>query len=372
MKSLVQTLDELTSVGELVETLPDGAVRCLACAHRCRLKPGQRGICQVRFNQEGSLRVPWGYVAALQADPIEKKPFAHLLPGAMALTFGMLGCDFHCGYCQNWLTSQALRDPAAEVAANLVRRMTPQEIVHAARRAQAEVLVSSYNEPLITSEWAVSVFKESKRVGLKCAYVSNGHATPEALEYLSPYLCAYKVDLKAMREKTYQSLGGKLKPVLETIQKAHDLGLWVEVVTLVVPGLNDSSDELFESARFLASVSPEIPWHLTAFHKDYQMTDPENTPLKTLLRAAEIGQEAGLQHVYVGNVPGRAAEYETTRCPQCRRALIRREGYLVLENHLSGEGKCPSCGRKVAGIWAEKPRPSRRAESAHSRTVLER
>lgn len=369
MKSLAKTMDELTSAGELVETLSDGAVRCLACAHRCRLKPGQRGICQVRFNQAGSLRVPWGYVAALQADPIEKKPFAHLLPGALALTFGMLGCDFHCGYCQNWLTSQALRDPAAEVAANLVRRMTPQEVIQAARRAQAEVVVSSYNEPLITTEWAVSIFKEAKRVGLKCAYVSNGHATPEALEYLSPYLCAYKVDLKTMREKTYQSLGGQLKPVLETIQKAHDLGLWVEVVTLVVPGLNDSAEELLEAARFLASVSTDIPWHLTAFHKDYQMTGPENTRLKTLLRAAEIGRSAGLNYVYVGNLPGQAAEEETTRCPQCRRALIRREGYQVLENYLGGDGKCPSCGRQVAGIWAEKSRSARRSESAHLRTV---
>lgn len=356
METLATVLDNLTIQGELYENLPDQVVRCLACAHRCRISPGKRGICQVRFNQNGVLRVPSGYVAALQADPIEKKPFAHVLPGATALTFGMLGCDFHCGYCQNWLTSQALRDPASEVAVNLVRQITPQEVVKAALRAQAEVIVSSYNEPLITSEWAVAIFKEARAAGLLCAYVSNGNATPEALEYLRPYLSAYKVDLKSMQAKNYRSLGGVLKNVLDTIQKAHDLGLWVEVVTLIVPGFNDSNEELFETARFLRSVSTELPWHVTAFHKDYKMTGPENTPSKTLLRAAEIGREAGLSHVYAGNLPGRVEEYEDTHCPHCNRTLIRRHGYVIVEYRLTGQGTCPSCGTKVAGVWPENPK----------------
>jgi pyruvate formate lyase activating enzyme len=356
MSSLINVLDQMTVQGELYENLSDNVLRCVACAHRCKISPGKRGICQVRFNDGGELRVPWGYVAALQADPIEKKPFSHVLPGATALTFGMLGCDFHCGYCQNWLTSQVLRDPSSDVAVNLVRQITPQEVVKAARRARAEVIVSSYNEPLITSEWAVAVFKETIAAGMLCAFVSNGNATPEVLEYLKPYLSAYKVDLKSMQEKNYRSLGGVLKNVLDTIQKARDLGLWVEVVTLIVPGFNDSNEELFETARFLRSVSPDIPWHVTAFHKDYKMTGPDNTPSKTLLRAAEIGREAGLNYVYAGNLPGRVEEYEDTHCPHCNRTLIRRYGYVIGEYHITGQGTCPSCGTKVAGVWPENPK----------------
>ena len=188
MTVLTDILDRLTVEGELVESLPDGAVRCTACGHRCLIRPGKRGICQVRFNEDGKLRVPWGYVAALQADPIEKKPFSHVMPGAIALTFGMLGCDFHCGYCQNWLTSQVGRDPASNVSLNLVREVAPAELVEMARRVQAQVVVSSYNEPLITSEWGVAVFKEARAAGLMCAYVSNGNNTPEVMEYIRPYI----------------------------------------------------------------------------------------------------------------------------------------------------------------------------------------
>lgn len=358
MTALANVLDGLTRQGQLYEKLPgDGQVlRCTACAHRCKIAPGKRGVCQVRFNLDGELRVPWGYVAALQADPIEKKPFSHVFPGSTALTFGMLGCDFHCGYCQNWLTSQALRDPASEVSINLVRQITPHELLKAARQAQAQVIVSSYNEPLITSEWAVAVFKEAKAAGLACAFVSNGNATVEALEYLRPYLSAYKVDLKSMQAKNYRSLGGVLNNVLDTIQKAHDLGLWVEVVTLVVPGFNDSNEELFEAARFIRSVSEDIPWHITAFHKDYKMTDPERTPPQTLMRAAELGREAGLHYVYAGNLPGRVEEYEDTHCPHCNRALIRRLGYVIVDYRLTAEGACPSCGTKIAGVWPENPK----------------
>ena len=239
-----------------------------------------------------------------------------MLPGANALTFGMLGCDFHCDYCQNWLTSQALRDPASDVALNLVKQIQPEQVVEIARKNHADVIVSSYNEPLITSEWAAGIFKEAQKAGLKCAFVSNGNATPEALDYLRPYLIAYKIDLKSMQEKNYRQLGGVLKNVLETIQKAHDIGLWVEIVTLIVPGFNDSNEELWDAARFLAGVSRDIPWHVTAFHKDYKMTEPDNTPARTLLRAAEIGREAGLNFVYAGNIPGRVEEYEIHQLPQ--------------------------------------------------------
>jgi len=355
MATLASVLDELTIEGELYTKQAGSAVRCTACGHRCLIREGKRGICKVRFNPDGKLRVPWGYVAALQADPIEKKPFFHVLPGATALTFGMLGCDFHCGFCQNWLSSQALRDPGSDVSINFIRKITPRQIAAFGRRMGAELIASSYNEPLITSEWAVAIFKEAMAAGMKCVYVSNGNATPEALEYLRPYLSAYKVDLKSMQDKNYRRLGGVLKNVLDTIQRAREMGLWVEVVTLVVPGLNDSNEELWEAARFLTSVSPDIPWHVTAFHPDYQMTDSDPTPARTLLRAADIGREAGLRYVYAGNLPGRVEDYETTACSKCNTPLIRRFAYTITEYKITAQGNCSKCGAPVAGVWTAHP-----------------
>ena len=353
MSSLANILDSLTTEGELYETLDAGSVRCHACGHRCLIHEGRRGICQVRFNAGGKLRVPFGYVAGLQNDPIEKKPFSHVLPGANALTFGMLGCDYHCSFCQNWLTSQALRDPAADLSVQFIKQITPQEIIKQARRAKASVVVSSYNEPLITSEWAVAIFKEAKQAGLMCAYVSNGNNTSEVMEYLRPYLDAYKVDLKSMNDKNYRSLGGTLKNTLDGIKRARELGLWVEVVTLVIPGFNDSNEELWDAARFLAGLSVDIPWHVTAFHKDYRMTAPDNTSSQSLIRAAEIGREAGLRYVYAGNLPGHVGEYESTHCPKCNSLLVKRSGYFIEKNRLTEEGKCPKCGEKIAGLWSK-------------------
>jgi pyruvate formate lyase activating enzyme len=309
----------------------------------------------VRFNRDGSLQVPHGYVGALQCDPTEKKPFFHLLPGSDTLTFGMLGCDFHCSYCQNWVSSQALRDPASELAGAYVRDITPDRIVEYALSMGARVVGSSYNEPLITAEWAKAIFEPAKARGLKCAFISNGNATPEVLEYLRPYLDAIKIDLKSMRDRQYRRLGGVLQHVLDTIRRAHDAGLWVEVVTLVVPGFNDSVDELMDAARAIAGVSVDIPWHVTAFHKDYKMTTPANTSVEMLIRAAEIGQEAGLRYVYAGNLPGRVEPYEHTYCPGCGDRLIERTGYVILDYRIGAEGRCPTCGTEIAGIWDENP-----------------
>ena len=355
MTPLATLLDRLTAPAELTVPQADGSIRCTACGHRCLVRPGRRGICQVRFNENGTLRVPWGYVSGLNADPVEKKPFYHLLPGSIALTFGMLGCDFHCGFCQNWLTSQALRDPASDESAYFVKRVSPEQIVEAAQRSGAQVIASSYNEPLITSEWAAAVFKLAIREGIKCVYVSNGNATPEVLEYLRPYLSGMKIDLKSMQDKNYRQLGGVLKNVLDTIKRVKEMGLWLEVVTLVVPGFNDSTEELWEAARFLTSVSPDIPWHVTAFHSDYKMSDTENTPAKTLLRAADIGREAGLRYVYAGNLPGRVGESEDTCCLNCSTPLVRRTGYSIRENRITPQGTCPQCGVAVAGVWSEVP-----------------
>ena len=353
--SLAEVLDAHTREGELYEKLDGNAVRCYACGHRCLIRPGRRGICKVRFNREGTLYVPWGYVAALQVDPIEKKPFFHVYPGSDALTFGMLGCDYHCPYCQNWLTSQALRDPASDIAGSFLRSVTPDELVRMAQRHGARSVISSYNEPLITSEWAVAIFRRAKDAGLLTGYVSNGNATREVLTYLRPYTDAYKIDLKSMNDKQYRRLGGVLQHVLDTIKMTYEMGFWVEVVTLVVPGFNDDEQELRDAARFIASVSPDIPWHVTAFHPDYKMTDPPPTSVRTLLRAAEIGREEGLHFVYVGNLPGRVGPFENTWCPRCQALLIERMGYIILQYRLTPEGRCPDCGHSVPGLWPEDP-----------------
>lgn len=336
--------------GVLWERMERGRVRCVACGHRCVVLPGLDGICRVRFNRGGTLFVPRGYVAGLQADPVEKKPFFHALPGATALSFGMLGCDFHCGYCQNWLTSQTLRDPAALSPA---RDVEPEALVAAAKAEGAEILVSTYNEPLITSEWAVEVFRVAKAEGIVCGYVSNGNATPEVLEYIRPYVDLYKVDLKGFRQEAYRDLGGRLDAVLDAIRRIHAMGFWLEIVTLLVPGFNDSEEELKELTGFLADISSDIPWHVTAFHRDYKMTDGRDTSADDLLRAAEIGREAGLRHVYAGNLPGSVGDFEDTRCPSCARVVIARRGFRVLDYRIADGGRCSGCGEAIAGRWRD-------------------
>jgi AmmeMemoRadiSam system radical SAM enzyme len=559
---LAEVLARRTAEGELYEKLPNGRVRCFACGHRCLIPPGLDGVCRVRFNEDGVLKVPWGYVGALQLDPVEKKPFFHALPGSRALSFGMLGCDYHCGYCftgdtvvvtdegpttfaelfascertetradaelafpedrrvvaasgrlrrlrgvvrhryrgelvtirpfylaplrctpdhriyattdpalppalvsakdisadhylavphhlpaelvptlelvaaasvaattigsigrtgartalmeddgphpviercvvsagdnylvpvrgvgreaydgdvynmevegehsylagflavsncQNWVTSQALRDPSAVARP---QEITPKELVRLAHEHQARIVTSTYNEPLITSEWAVAVFKEARAAGLVCSYVSNGNGTPEVLDYIKPWVSLYKVDLKSFRDRHYRELGGTLDRVLWTIRALHEKGFWVEIVTLTISGFNDSDEELRDIARFLVSVSPDIPWHVTAFHGDYKMTKPENTNVATLLRAAEIGAAEGLRFVYAGNLPGQVGKWENTYCPGCGELLIERYGFRVLRNRVA-DGRCPKCARTIPGFW-KMPAAGRRADA---------
>jgi pyruvate formate lyase activating enzyme len=349
MSTLAEVLAHQTREGELYNTMPDGRLRCYACGHCCPLPDGAIGVCKVRFNDHGRLMVPWGYVGGVQCDPIEKKPFFHAHPGALAYSFGMLGCDLHCAYCQNWVTSQALRDPAA-VAPPL--DATPEGLVGDAVRLGARVIVSTYNEPLITSEWAVAVFKEARAAGLTTAYVSNGNGTPQVLEYLRPWVDLYKVDLKSFDDRHYRQLGGRLEPILDTIRRLHAMDFWVEIVTLLIPGFNDGRDELQRLTAFVAGVSPEIPWHVTAFHGDYKMTDPQNTTAEMLLEAAAIGREAGLRHVYAGNLPGQVGDLEDTRCASCGHTLVSRYGYYIRGYRITPDGKCPSCAAAIPGRWS--------------------
>ena len=275
----------------------------------------------------------------------------------------MMGCDLHCSYCQNWLTSQALRDSNAVAP---IRPLTPSQLIDHARREGARLVVSSYNEPLITAEWAVAVFREAKAVGIPCAFVSNGNATPEVLDFLRPWIVAYKVDLKSFDDQHYRSLGGTLDNITRTIRMIHERGLWLEIVTLIIPGFNDDPDELRRAAEFLVSIDPNIPWHLTAFHQDYKMTDPDPTSAETLIRAAEIGTRAGLRFVYAGNLPGRVGPWENTRCPGCGDTVIERVGYLIRAYRLGADGRCPHCQTPLPGVWPHKPAEVRTGNDMHS------
>ncbi len=337
-----------TREGDLYEPLEGNRIRCVACGHRCPIPSGQSGVCKVRFNRGGKLMVPYGYVNALHCDPIEKKPFFHALPGSLALSFGMLGCDLHCGYCQNWVTSQSLRDFRSSVD---LREIEPKRVVALALQQNASSVISTYNEPLITSEWAAAVFRAARAAGLATGYVSNGNATPEVLEYLRPWVDLYKVDLKSFDDRRYHELGGRLQPILDSIERIHVMGFWLEVVTLVTPGFNDSQAELEALAGFLAGVSGDIPWHVTAFHPDYKMTAAGHATGAMLQRAASIGRAAGLRYVYAGNIPGGVGEFEDTRCPGCGTLLVERYGFEVLRNRITASGTCPECRRTIPGYW---------------------
>jgi len=344
---LQEVLKRHTKVGELCREIGNGRIECYACGHRCKIGEGKEGICKVRYVENNKLHVPWGYVSSLAVDPIEKKPFYHVLPGSTAMSFGMLGCDYHCSFCQNWITSQTLRDPHAVAS---IEDVSPEDIVALAHKHNTKIITSTYNEPLITSEWAVDVFKLAKRYKFLTSYVSNGNGTPEVIEYLRPWLDLFKIDLKGFSASRYRELGGVLERVLDTIKLAYQNKFWVEIVTLIVPGFNDTDKELTDIAQFIASVSPDIPWHVTAFHSDYKMLDIPSTSVQTLLRAVEIGYKAGLHYVYAGNIPGAVKNYENTYCHSCKHLLVERYGFRVKNNFIK-DGCCPNCNSKIPGIW---------------------
>jgi len=321
-------------------------VECFLCAHRCLIAPGKFGVCGVRQNMEGKLfSHVYGEVIAAHIDPIEKKPLYHFLPGTTSFSIATLGCNFRCPFCQNWQISQAGRKGEALGGG---QALSPPEIVAAAVKRGCRSISYTYTEPTIFFEFAYDTAKLARAAGLANVFVTNGYMTPEALRVIQPYLDAANVDLKAFRDETYKKVcGARLEPVLDSIRLMHELRIWVEVTTLVVPGMNDGDEELSAIARFIASVSPDIPWHISRFHPDYQYTQTPATPVETLRKAAALAKEAGLRFVYIGNVWGEA---ETTRCPRCGKVLIRRSGFSVEENQVKA-GKCYSCGGSIAGVF---------------------
>jgi pyruvate formate lyase activating enzyme len=332
----------------LYQKLDDERVQCYLCAHRCRISEGKRGVCHVRENRGGALyTLVYGRTISQHVDPVEKKPLAHFYPGTTAYSIATVGCNFRCEWCQNADISQMPRDRHF-IAGN---KASPEQIVAAARRSGCRSIAYTYTEPTIFFEYAYDTARLAREAGIANIYVTNGFMTAgpgEMLETFDPYLDAANVDLKAFRDETYRRyVGGRLQPVLDSLKKMKELGVWVEVTTLVVPGINDDEEELRDAARFVAQeLGPETPWHISRFYPGYQMTHVPPTPIATLRRAQEIGEEEGLRYIFVGNVPGEA----NTECHACGELLIRRSGYLILANRVASGQVCPNCDTPVAGV----------------------
>ena len=330
----------------LYEKLDEKAVRCNLCAHRCLIKEGRQGICGVRENREGILysRV-YGRLVSMAVDPVEKKPLFHFYPGTGAFSIATVGCNFRCRFCQNADISQWPRERKEVVG----EHVPPEVVVREAKRSHCRSIAYTYTEPTIFTEYAYDVAVLARKEGIANIYVTNGYMTPEMLDFFHPYLDAANVDLKSFRDEFYRTqCGARLQPVLDALKKMVAQGVWVEVTTLIIPGLNDSDEELREIAGFIrAELGPQYPWHISRFYPHYQMQDRPPTPVQTLHRAREIGYSAGLRYVYEGNVPG--AGGEDTLCPQCGRPVIRRWGFTVLEYALR-DGRCTHCGGPIDGV----------------------
>lgn len=330
----------------LYEKETGNRVSCGLCAHRCRIVPGDRGACGTRENREGTLySLVYGAIIAENVDPIEKKPLFHLLPGSRSFSIATTGCNFRCTFCQNNEISQMPRE-TGRIAG---RERTPEEIVEMAVLSRSKSIAYTYTEPTVYFEFAFDIAGIARGKGLKNLFVTNGYMTPEMLELVAPRLDAANVDLKAFRDDFYKKqCGARLQPVLDSLRKMKELGIWVEVTTLLIPGLNDGDEELGELAAFLVSLGAETPWHISRFHPQYRMTQTPPTPASSIHRAAEIGKSAGLKYVYSGNMPGDRGE--NTLCARCGRLLIGRHGFAIERLALKGSA-CPDCGTPLDGIF---------------------
>jgi pyruvate formate lyase activating enzyme len=328
------------------ESMTENRVGCNLCNHQCKIKERKRGICGVRENRGGKLySLVYGKIIAEHIDPIEKKPLFNFLPGSRAFSIGTVGCNFHCKHCQNSDISQYPHEHGGEI---IGRDRTPDQIVTAAKAAGCETIAYTYTEPTIFFEFAYDTAVLARKEEIKNVFVSNGHISAEAARQIAPYLDAINVDLKAFTEKFYKEVcGARLSPVLETIRLMKELDVWVEVTTLIIPGLNDGEQELRDIARFVKSVGQEIPWHVSQFYPAYKLLDRPSTPAATLRRARDIGMEEGLRYVYEGNVPGEGGE--NTHCYACGTLLIERYGLTLTRNRLQ-DGKCPECGAPIDGL----------------------
>ncbi len=322
-------------------------VVCELCSHNCRIKPGNRGICGVRENRAGTLfSLVYGKLVAENFDPVEKKPLFHFLPGSRSYSISTVGCNFRCLHCQNFTISQFPHRNSGYIIGD---ERSSESIVEAAGKSGSASISYTYVEPTIFYEFARDCAQLAHKKGLKNIFVSNGYMTPQVTEDLANYLDGINIDIKAFSDKFYKKVcKARLQPVLDTVRLMHALGVWVEITTLVIPGLNDSEQELRQIAGFIKGIDPAIPWHVSAFHPTFKMTDRAATPVTTLQKARDIGLAEGLQFVYVGNIPGEGGE--NTFCPKCGEEQINRFGFSIQSNKLE-QGKCSSCHTPIAGRW---------------------
>ena len=330
----------------LYDRVRDGSVRCRLCAHGCTIAPGSRGLCGVRQNDGGTLySLSYGRLVARDVDPIEKKPLFHFYPGSRAYSIATVGCNFTCQNCQNHFISQYPRQHDGRLVGDAAEA---EEVVEDAVQAGCRSVAYTYTEPTIAIEFYLEVMQRAREAGLANVWVSNGFFSRDAADRLLPFLDAINIDLKGITDEFYHRVvGGSVRPVLDSIERVHREGVWVEVTTLLIPGQNDADEELRWTAEAIAGISPSIPWHLSRFFPAFRLMQHPPTPVETLERARRIGRDVGLHYVYLGNVPG---EGEETHCPSCGAVVVRRAGYFVWENRLSG-GTCPSCGAPVDGVW---------------------
>ena len=329
----------------LYQKLERSNVQCNLCAHRCVIHPEKSGICKVRENINGELYTKvYGRAIARHIDPVEKKPLYHFYPGTKAYSFATPGCNFHCRFCQNWEISQVSSESILEMG----QKITPEQIVANAKYSGCKSIAHTYTEPTIFFEYSFDVAIIVHNEGLKNIYVSNGYMTYEMLEMIGPYLDAINVDLKAFRDETYRRIiGGRLQPVLDNLRKIKQKGIWLEVTSLIIPGMNDDPEEIRDMANFVAKeLGEDVPWHISRFSPAWKMENVPATPLKTLHFAEAAGFDAGLRYVYVGNV---ASNKEATRCPACGQVLINRMGFEILKNKIYN-GRCPNCGTQISGV----------------------
>jgi len=329
---------------QLYDELEKNCVRCGLCAHRCVIEEGARGLCRVRENRDGKLyTLVYGNLISQNVDPIEKKPLYHFLPGSRAYSIATPGCNFRCDWCQNWQISQMPR----EMAMPQSQRVSPERVVEQAKRNRCQVIAYTYTEPTVFFEYAYDVSKLAKDAGIKNSFVTNGFMTPEMLKTYAPYLDAANVDIKAFTDGPYRRLmGGRLEPVLENCKLMKALGIWLEITTLIVPGVNDDPEELRQLATFIyEDLGPETPWHLSRFYPQYKKTDCEPTEISILSETKAMAEDVGLAYVYLGNVSG----HSDTSCKNCGKVLISRNGYSVRVVGLDEDGLCLNCGTKLDG-----------------------
>ncbi len=333
----------------MFEKRKDNKVLCKACNQRCVLSEGEYGKCGIRKNEGGELYLTvYGLAAAYNIDPIEKKPLFHFLPGTEILSVGTVGCNFSCKFCQNFEISQYPQEHNYRVFGDT---LMPETIVNIAKTRKIPSIAFTYNEPVVVFEYAYDTFKLAKENNIKTVFVSSGYETKEAIDTIKPYLDAANIDLKAFTDRFYREIcGARLKPVLDAIEYSYKKGIWVEITTLLIPGENDSDEEIRDIAKFIASIDKNIPWHISRFYPMYKMLDKPPTPIDRLKRAYEIGKEEGLNYVYVGNVID--DDRESTYCPKCNYKVIERTGYVgqYVKNHII-DGKCPKCNIEIAGVW---------------------